>query len=220
MKTFIKIFLIFLILIPESFAWKAETHQNIIEYIYLHLPEDTQMQLDLKKLKEGSVMPDRNFKDFKKHHYPDSLKEAEKWLNNNSDKSLNIGVASHYITDSFSAPHQVSRESYYDHSRFEGQVEHYYPDVECRDYGFSLDDLGKASKNSNDWAYWLKTKNKIVPQREVNDATKFMFSIILKELNTTCNNFNTKAVEKPYITRNKLIAITAVFVLALFLLKK
>ena len=167
MKIYIRILIILLLLLPTVYAWKAETHENIIEYVYLNLPIEVQTQLNITKLKEGAVMPDRDFKDFRRHHYPASLEEANKWLNNNSDLSLNLGIASHYITDSFAAPHNIPGEEYYDHSYFEKQVTYYYPNIECKDYGFTINNLHIAAKNSEDWGIWLKTKDKKIPQKEV-----------------------------------------------------
>lgn len=204
---------------PTTYSWGAETHKNIVEYVYLSLSLEAQAQLDLEKLKEGAVMPDRDFKDFRKHHYPQSLEEAEKWLNGDGDLSLNIGIASHYITDSFSAPHTVSGENYHDHSKFEKQVTYYYPNVECRDYNFNLEDLKSTTKNSKDWKEWLENKNKKIPQQEVDEATKFLFSIVLGELNATCNNIKTEVITKPYINNGKIIAISIVLLASIFLLK-
>ena len=70
--------IIMLLVIPQVNAWKWDTHQNIIEYVYLNLPIEVQQQLNLTKLKEGAIIPDRDFKDNRLHHYPKSLSEAEK----------------------------------------------------------------------------------------------------------------------------------------------
>lgn len=205
---------------PAVHAWKADTHKNIIEYVYLNLPEEAQSRLNLEKLKEGAVMPDRDFKDFRNHHHPNSLREAQKWLNNNTDLSLNLGIASHYITDSFAAPHNIAGEKYSDHNYFEQQVRYYYPDSGCMDYGFNLDDLKIAVKNKKDWNLWLRTKDKTMPQREVEESTRFLFSIVLKKLNTTCGVNSASVVETKYITKRKLAMILTVFFGGLYFLKR
>ncbi len=213
----IVIVILVLLLIPTVNAWKWDTHQNIIEYVYLNLPLEVQQQLNLTKLKEGAVIPDRDFEDHRSHHYPNSLKEAEKWLNNNTDLSLNIGIASHYITDSYAAPHNIAGENYKQHAQFEKQVSKYYPSIECKDYGLSLKDLGKATKNSKDWDQWLKTKNKEIPQKEVDESTKMLFSIVLQKLDTTCIN-KTEIKEVSYFTKDKIIVILAITLIGLYFL--
>ena len=216
---YIKLFLILLLIIPTANAWKAETHKNIIEYVYLNLPEEVQAKLNLTILKEGSIAPDRDFKDFRNHHYPASLNKAELWLDNDTDLSYNLGVASHYIADSFVAPHNIKGEKYSDHSKFESQVSYYYPSIKCKDYNFSLEDLKIGAKNSKDWNIWLKTKNSNIPKREVDEATKFLFSIVLKKLNTTCSTLQTETIEKPYINKTKIIIISLVIIMGLLLIK-
>ncbi len=220
MKACINIFIIMVLLLPVSYAWKAETHQNIVEYIYLSLPEDAQSKLDLEKLKEGSVMPDRDFKDFKKHHYPAALNEAHKWLNNGTDLSLNLGIASHYMADSFAAPHNIAGEKYSDHNYFEQQVKYYYPVSVCMDYGFKLENLGIGVNNKKDWDLWLKTKDKSIPENEVEESTKFLFSVILKKLNTACNDISVEVTEKKYFTKRKIILIFTALLAGLYFLKR
>jgi len=220
LKACIEFFIILMLLVPASYAWKAETHKNIIEYVYLNLPEDTQSKLDLGKLKNGAVMPDRDFRDFRNHHYPNSLREAEKWLKNDTDISLNIGIASHYITDSFSAPHNIAGEKYSDHNYFEKQVEYYYPVSDCADYGFDPRDMHIAVKNNKDWNLWLNTKDRAVPEREVEEATKFLFSVVLKKLNATCSGISAEVAETKYITKRKLAFIITVVLGGLYFLKR
>lgn len=215
----IKILIFILLLIPSVSAWSWNTHQNIVEYVYLNLEPETQQQLNLTRLREGAVIPDKDFKDHRLHHYPKSLAEAEKWLNNDSDLSLNIGIASHYITDSFAAPHNILGEDYNQHAKFEKQVEYYYPNVECRDYNFSLNDLKISTKNSKDWDEWLKTKKKKLPQKEVDEATGFLFSIISKKLDAKCNVIKTRFFEKPYLNKNKILIISIVLIASLCIVK-
>lgn len=213
------IFFIIFLLIPQAHAWGFQTHKNIIEYVYLNLPLETQQKLNLTRLEEGSIMPDLVFKDTTKHHYPYSLLEAKKWLNNDSDLSLNIGIASHYITDSFAAPHNIFGENYKDHAAFEKQIETYSPIVSCSNYNFKLEDLKIGTLNSKDWPIWLKTKDKSIPQREVDQATKFLFSIVLQKLNATCIK-QTEVNEVPYFTKTKIILSSIVLIIGLYFLKR
>ncbi len=206
-------------MMPAAYSWQWDTHQNIIEYVYLSLPVETQLQLNLTKLKEGAIIPDKDFKDHRRHHYPESLEEARKWLNNDSDLSLNLGIASHYITDSFAAPHNIFGENYDDHADFEKQVGRYYPSVDCQDYNFTLNNLNIATKNSQDWKVWLKTKNKEIPEREVDESAKFLFSIVLDKLNATCG-IKTEIEEIPYFNKRKIMVISIITITSILLLLK
>src|SRR3989344_1639489 len=116
-----KIFLILsiLLLIPNVFAWNWFTHQEIGENVYNALPEDLQNKLNLEKIKEGTIAPDKDFKDNVRHHYPQSYNLTLHWLDvaKNSletqdydNASYAFGVATHYVSDSFSAPHYVKNE--------------------------------------------------------------------------------------------------------------
>ena len=213
------IFLIIFLLIPQVHAWGFNTHKNIIEYVYFNLPLEVQHELNLTRLKEGSIMPDLVFQDTTKHHYPYSLTEAKRWLNNDSDLSLNICIAAHYITDSFAAPHNIFGENYKDHATFEKQVGNYYPISDCGNYNFKLEDLKVGTANSKDWYIWLKTKDVTIPQREIDQATKFLMSIVMKKLNATCIK-QTKTYEVPYFTIPKIILISIVSLIGLYFLKK
>ncbi len=165
-------------------------------------------------------MPDKYFKDQRLHHYPASLDLAKKWLNNDSDLSINLGIASHYITDSFVAPHNIFNESSKDHHDFEKQVEDYYPSINCIDKNFSIEDLKIGTVNAKDWNIWLKTKDKQIPQREKNQAAEFLTSIILKKLNTTCNKNKTEIIETSYFNTTKIILISVILIAGLYFLKR
>ncbi len=205
-------------MLPNVYAWQWNTHQNIIEFVYLHLDQETQQKLNLTALREGAIIPDRDFKDVQFHHYPSALTEAKKWLNNDTDISLNLGIASHYITDSFVAAHNVKKEKPADHAKFENQVKTYLPNVDCKNDGSKLEDLEKATINAKDWPVWLKTKDKKIAEREVDEATIFLFSIILTELNASCRS-KTNIIKTEFITNEKKIIITFIFFIGLFLLK-
>ncbi len=208
------IIILILLIMPSAYAWNWNTHQHIMEYVYLNLPPEKKLELNLTKLLDGAIIPDRDFKDHRNHHYPDSLEKAQNWLNNDTDLSLSIGIASHYITDSFVAPHNVMGESGAMHSKFENQVSNYYPKVECKDYNYTLEDLKIGTENAKDWDLWLKTKDKTIPEREVDQATKFLFSIVLKKLNVDCTG-KTVVTETPYINTNKIILISLTIVIGL-----
>ena len=96
-----------------------------------------------------------------------SMMEAKKWLENDTDISTNLGIASHYITDSYAAPHNIFGEKPFQHAAFEKQVSKYYPKVSCKDYNLKIEELDGALTTSKDWSIWLKTKNIKIPKNEV-----------------------------------------------------
>ncbi|MGB9979205.1 zinc dependent phospholipase C family protein [Methanobacterium sp.] len=108
------IFLVIASNISTVSAWDWITHDEIAESNYYSLPEDMQHNLNLDLIKKGSISPDFIFLDFKYHSYPNSYGKAIYWLNKGQSyykkgdfyyASYCYGVSSHYITDSFSAPH-------------------------------------------------------------------------------------------------------------------
>lgn len=181
------IFLLIIIIISVNVnAWKDDTHMMFVENIYYSMPDEMQKTLNLSRMREGAVAPDKYFKDFKRHHYPDSLPLAKSWLNNKSDVSFSFGVAAHYISDSFVAAHNIPGENYNDHSYFESQVLYYRSLIKCKDYGFKLEDLKMGVKNKADWNPWLKSKDRNIPEKEVDEAMAFMYSIAVNYFNYTC----------------------------------
>ena len=80
MKKFVFIILLFFF-IPSVISWNWNTHQNIAEKIYYSLPFEEQNNLNLSLIKEGSIAPDKDFKDNVLHHYPPSLNKSLYWLN-------------------------------------------------------------------------------------------------------------------------------------------
>lgn len=132
---------------------------------YNALPDDIKKNLDLAKMKDGSNDPDENFKDTASHHYPKTYPKATKWLNDaktNYDKkdyeqaSYCFGVASHYISDMFSAPHCVDHESSEDHHKFEVATNALTPTAT-----YISGDLNSLMEKvfctgSENWANWME----------------------------------------------------------------
>jgi hypothetical protein len=137
-------------------------------------------------MKEGSMDPDFKFFDFKYHVYPDSYGKAEEWLNKGQYyyeigdyyyASYCYGVASHYITDSFSAPH-CAGASGPNHTLYEAKASFITPEVVN-----STDDLNaamnKASSNGkSNWNQWLQSKNESDIQNDLNTATSTSYNAI------------------------------------------
>ncbi len=115
--------LLFTLLIALAFtgaanAWEWTAHKNIVDEVYSNLPTDVQHNLKpyIPVMKEGSTYPDvYDTVDNKKNHkYPDSYPKANEWLDKGKvayekkdykESAWCFGVASHYISDTFAAPH-------------------------------------------------------------------------------------------------------------------
>ncbi len=208
-------------------AWNWDTHEAQARSVYYSLPEETQIKLDLPAMEEGSIAPDKVFKDFKKHHYPEAYIEAKKWLEdaqqslligNYRNASYSIGVMSHYIADSFSAPHYVT-ESYKDHQKYEDQGSYRYNGVGCGISDQSLQELMAIGTNEREsWSYWLKSKNSKIPQEAVEKSTKVIFSTVLKLLKTECRS-NTVYEKTTLTDRKQLLALIPLGLVMLYLMR-
>lgn len=176
-------------------AWNWDTHEAQVKSVYYSLPEDLQLSLNLSAMEEGSIAPDKVFKDFKEHHYPDSYIEAKKWLEDAQQSliskdynklSYSIGVMSHYIADSFSAPHYLP-DVYKDHKKYEDQGSSRYNKVKCGRSEQSLQDLMSVGvKEQDSWDPWLKSKSSKIPQEAVEKSTKVIFSVVSQLLDLEC----------------------------------
>lgn len=177
------------ILMVESavLKWAWPGHAAIIEAVYNALPEDTKKNLDLAKLKDASNDPDQVFKDTTNHHYPKTYEKATLWLakakesytkKDYEDASYNFGVASHYISDTFSAPHCVSHEKGTDHHKFEIIADNLKPQVST--VSGDLNTLMKSGfeQGQLDWQNWMKNKDNSEAQNEVNQAASVILLAI------------------------------------------
>jgi hypothetical protein len=196
-----RIFLILIIItlstIPSSFAWSWETHSQIIDTVYHGLPSDVQKNLNLELMKNASNDPDEKFKDFTYHSYPKSYEKAKIWLDNGktaydkgeyAEASTDYGIASHYISDTFSAPHCVSKESSSDHSSYENQGSKLTPTATYK--GGDLKTLMENgfTQGGTSWNHWLETKNTNIVQNNLNDAASVTLSAISNSINATPNS--------------------------------
>ena len=211
------ILIVFIIYCLNVNAWKDDTHIMFAENVYYSMPDELQAKLNLSRMKEGSVAPDKDFKDFKRHHYPDSLYLSKLWLNNKTDVSYSFGVASHYISDSFVAPHNIVGEKYNDHAYFESQAFYYSPKAKCKDYGFKLDELKIATKNKQDWNKWLNGKDREIVHEEVDEAMAFVYSIAINYFNYTCR-YESEIIYENFYDKKDIIFSSIIFISGLPLL--
>ncbi len=223
-----RLIILILLLIPNSYAWDWYTHQNFALKVVNSLPRDLNFNLTL--VEEGSIAPDKLFHDYKKHSYPYSYVLIEYWLNQSmyyknskdyNEMSYAYGIMTHYLVDSFSDPHYISKEDSNLHGQYEKQ-RYYKIKTSCNNYDLSLNETLYHASKENYWQEWISTKNKLIPQKRIEDATKLLYSITLTTFNTTCQpstiiekskfKFNYKALDF-------LIVVIAIFIIYLIIKK-
>ena len=183
--------------IPASSAWSWDTHSQIIDTVYQGLPSEVGKNLNLEVMENASIVPDKVFNDKTYHSYPKSYQKAKTWLEkgksaydagNYQEASYDYGVASHYISDTFSAPHGVSKESSSDHSSYENQGSKLKPTAT-----YKTGDLKTLMENGYNqdgvsWNDWIQTKDTKIVQNNLNDAASVTLSAISNSINATPNS--------------------------------
>jgi hypothetical protein len=182
-----------LFIMPAAEAWSWKTHSEIADTVYFGLPVDVQHKLNLAVMESASNDPDEIFKDFRYHSYPKSYNKAKTWLDkgkttydngNYNEASYDYGVASHYISDTFSAPHCVSGEAYTDHSKYEDQAKKLNPTAT-----YTSEDLNTMMQNgynqgSKSWSEWLQNKDNATIQNDLNRGASASLSAIKDSINS------------------------------------
>lgn len=195
-----------LLLLPGAVAWNWDTHEAFVDMVYYGLEEDVREQLDPRLMEEGSILPDKEFQDFQRHSFPLSVGETEKWLQRTREAlarddygnaSLAFGVASHYITDSFSAPHAVKGETYELHRAYEDQASEAYLYVPCSEERVKIGDvLYTGAQQGKTWEQWVETRDPMIPRQAVREAGVFLFSIAMETFESRCHSFQTDVEEE------------------------
>ena len=182
------IFLLFLL--PFIVGWNWETHTALVESMYYELNVSF---LDLDSLRNGSIAPDRDFHDNRLHHYPPSYEKTKYWLaatkkslrkGDYKNASYSFGVATHYMGDSFAAPHNVEKEPSYLHAKYEDQASTNYDFVSCERVKEKYNlhsSLQEAVKQGEHWNYWVQTEEVTLPR----EAAKASYEFILQVGKTT-----------------------------------
>ena len=199
----------FFMQIPSAFAWDYNTHQEIVQSNYNALPSNIQQNLDINALKQGSIDPDFKFFDFKNHYYPNSYFKAEEWLNKGQQYYKNgnyyyasycYGVASHYIADSFSAPHCANISGPY-HTLYEAQASFFLkPEFTPINSNEDLKSMMIEGQSSGkyDWNQWMNTKNNSYIQNDLNTATDVSYYAIYTSINNSNSTDNKKENNSNY----------------------
>ncbi|HTX61837.1 MAG TPA: zinc dependent phospholipase C family protein [Methanobacterium sp.] len=200
--------------VPSASAWSWQTHSQIVDSVYHGLPVEVQQKLDINTMEQASNDPDEIFKDFLDHSYPKSYAEAQNWLSKGKEAynrgdyrnaSYCYGVASHYISDSFSAPHCVSKESSSDHSKYEDQAKKLTPvaTYSSGDLKTKMEDGYNQGKIS--WQNWLQTKDSSIIQNNLNQGASAALSAISDSINGTNSAQNHDIFAEFYQFLNALI---------------
>jgi len=174
------LFLSLLIVMPASDAWSWKTHSQIVDVVYYGLPSDVQKNLNLGIMENASNDPDEIFHDFTYHSYPNSYNKSIYWLNlgknaydngNYENASYDYGVACHYISDTFSAPHGVSGESSSLHSKYEDHAKKFTPVASPVNGDLnSLMENGKI-QGSASWNNWIQTNDDSIIEKNLDNGT-------------------------------------------------
>jgi len=185
--TFLFLIMMFsMIQAPTAEAWTGKTHSDIASQVYYSLPADVQTKLSLKDMRDGSDDPDFKFFDYSYHKYPASYSKATQWLDQgqlayqNGDykmASYCFGVASHYISDSFAAPHCVDGTLGY-HTIYELQAILLTPQITpCSGDLKSALESGHVN-GEYDWNSWMMSRSDIYVQKDLNQAASTSYVAI------------------------------------------
>ena len=190
-KRIVKILMVFLLavslLIPPAAAWNGQTHQTIASQIYYSLPSSVQHNLNLNEMKRGAVAPDNVFNDQINHLYPNSYPKAVSWLKsgrsayrsgNYDYASYCFGVASHYIEDTFSAPHCYVGEAHDQHVAYEKQATNMKPSIRYASGTIRYILSSGYIQGKADMKTWLKTQSSVLVQRDLNNGAAAAYSMI------------------------------------------
>lgn len=222
----LKYLLLIILLSGLVSAWGWQGHPAITQELVYTL--DFGNNLDFDSLGNGSIAPDRDFHDNVRHHYPSSLNLTLEWLNKTEyyieikdykQASYAFGVASHYITDSFAAPHYIKKEPYKLHTEYEHQIHGNYPKVECKKENFNInEELSKGPKEGHTWSTWLETKDTEIPKSSFHKASRLVYLTALDTFNANCKEWKTEYEKVGLFTPKKIIASIILGILIIFLI--
>ncbi|MEK6835905.1 MAG: zinc dependent phospholipase C family protein [Nanoarchaeota archaeon] len=219
--------IIFFILVVQVNAWNSINHRALVDKVYYSLDFNTQSKLNLSYIEKGSTDPDLVFHDTRLHHYPPSYNKTLGWLEkaktsyinqDYNDASYSFGVASHYISDSFVAPHYISKEPSTLHSEFEN-VKNYKFKTKCHNNKLELNhSLYLGSLNKDDWMLWVLNKNQSIPEKELEQVLYLLYPTALEIFNSSCNNFETEIVKNKFNFINKNLIIFLGILIIIYLI--
>ena len=180
-----KLALIFFLLVVS--AWNWPTHQEFAMKVYDSFPEETKSHFNLTLVKEGAIIPDKVFQDYEYHSYPGSVEKTDLWLKRSVEAyqnveydaaSIALGIATHYMSDSFAAPHAVHGEEYSQHAKFEKEAEGVPFLAKCAVGEKDAEQyLSKGQLSEKDWGFWLRKKDLLIQSRELSNALEAGYAL-------------------------------------------
>lgn len=189
----ITILIIVLLTAPSAEAWNIQTHIEMMDEVYHALPADVQRNLNLSIMENATTDLDKKYRDFGYHSYPKSYDEAVTWLNKGKaaydkgdyDKaSYDYGVAIHYISDTFSAPHGVSDESPSEHSHYEDMALNLKPNITYKEGDLQTQMQQGYINGGKNWNEWLTTRNSSIIQGNLNNGTSVSYYAIRNSIDS------------------------------------
>ena len=178
-------------------AWNWPTHKEFATKVYDGFPVEFKNNLNLSLIQDGAIIPDSVFKDYSNHSYPNSVENVDYWLNRSvsdyskgdyANASLEFGIASHYLSDSFSAPHNIAGEEYRDHQRFETEAEGLPFFARCNKGNKGTDFyLAKAQASRYDWELWMLDNDKNTQSLELSRGLESAHLIYHSYFNQKCS---------------------------------
>jgi hypothetical protein len=172
-------------------AWSIPTHYEIAEKTYYALPADVQSKLSLELMIKGAGDPDLKFLDYQYHKYPANQAKVDYWLNignieyksgNYDDASYSFGVASHYISDGCCPPHCMNNVSSYYHFIYELSALPLTPEINKSSGDINLIMKNDHLEGKDSWQSWIKSKNNIYIQNDLNRAVSVSYTAINKSI--------------------------------------
>lgn len=201
-----------LIFAPVSDAWTWSTHSSIVDSTYYSLPTSIHSKLSLSAMRDGSNDPDEKFHDYRDHSYPNSYNKALHYLNQGSsyykqkkyyESSKSFGIASHYISDTFSAPHCVSGELSSQHQAYENQASKLKPHVTAVTGNLKVLMFNGYTSEKSDWANWQKTRSTYYTQKDLNRAASVTFMAIGNSIKSSSTTNNVPTNTGKYVGNSK-----------------
>lgn len=197
-------FVVLMVFAPSACAWKDDTHIAIAAATYNELIVKMP-NLNFNEMQKGAIYPDyhRTDPNYPSNHdyYSGAKNNVIKFLNlgkvnyakkNYTFASFYYGVALHYISDTYSAPHSanvIGEKGL--HGEYESQAVGMTPSKpwvmgqktikSILKYGSDQGDISWNGKKGLQGTInsWVFSKNKVIVQKDLNRATAASYSGIL-----------------------------------------
>lgn len=92
-------------------------------------------------------------------------------------------MATHYISDSFAAPHCVSKESGKEHHKYEIVADTFTPNITYLEGDLDTQMKKGVDLGKEDWKLWLKSQNRDIVQQGVDRGASAAYTSIKNVIN-------------------------------------